>query len=50
MHVIEFQKRGLVYAHIIIFLDELSKKKLQDPNEVKYVISAEILGSEDEIL
>ena len=40
--VIEFQKRGLVHAHIIIFLDEAAKFSLQDPSNIDKLISAEI--------
>ena len=40
--VIEFQKRGLVHAHIIIFLDQEAKFSLQDPTNIDRLISAEI--------
>ena len=40
--VIEFQKRGLVHAHIILFLDQTAKFSLQDPLELDKFISAEI--------
>ncbi len=48
--VIEFQKRGLVHAHIILFLDNESKRDLEDPEDIDKVISAEILSEADEIL
>ena len=40
--VIEFQKRGLVHAHIIVFLDIATKFSLQEPANIGYLISAEI--------
>ena len=40
--VIEFQKRGLVHADIISFLDQPTKFSLQDPLKVDKFISAEI--------
>lgn len=45
--VIEFQKRGLVHAHIILFLSTESKQKLQDPLRVDEIISAEIPSESD---
>ena len=40
--VIEFQKRGLPHAHIILFLDEQAKNNFQNPEHVDKLISAEI--------
>ena len=40
--VIEFQKRGLVHAQIIIFLDQESNFSLQGPTNIDRVISVEI--------
>ncbi|KAL1333322.1 uncharacterized protein [Arachis hypogaea] len=40
VHTIEFQKRGLPHAHILIFLDSLSK--FPDPKDIDKVICAEI--------
>ncbi|XP_016206591.2 uncharacterized protein LOC107646964 [Arachis ipaensis] len=40
VHTIEFQKRGLPYAHILILLDSLSK--FPDPKDIDKVICAEI--------
>ncbi|KAL4288328.1 hypothetical protein AHAS_Ahas19G0275200 [Arachis hypogaea] len=40
VHTIEFQKRGLPHAHILIFLDSLSK--FSDPKDIDKVICAEI--------
>ena len=39
---IEFEKRGLVHAHVIIFLDAVAKFSLQDPRNIDKLISAEI--------
>ncbi len=40
VHVIEFQKRGLPYCHILIVLDQQSK--LRDRHDVDSIICAEI--------
>ena len=40
--VIEFQKRGFVHTHIIIFLDQGARFSLQDPTIIDTLISAEI--------
>ncbi len=40
--VIEFQKRGLVHSHIILFIDQVAKFALQDPLQIVNLISAEI--------
>ena len=40
--VIEFQKRTLMHAHIISFLDDATKFSLQDPTKIENLISAEI--------
>ena len=48
--VIEFQKRGLVHAHIILFLHEEAKRSLENPEQVDKVISAEIPRQDDPIL
>ena len=40
MYVIEFQKRGLPHAHIVIFLE--NGRKIETPNDIDRVISAEI--------
>ena len=40
--VIYFEKRGLVHAHIISFLDDATKFSLQDPNKIDNLISAMI--------
>ena len=50
VQVIEFQKRGLVHAHVVLFLDGESKKRLADPAEVDKIIKAEIPGNDDEEL
>ena len=42
VRVIEFQKRGLVQAHAIIFLDAVAKFSLQVPSNIDNLISAEI--------
>lgn len=47
--VVEFQKRGLPHAHIILFLDGQAKNDLQDPEHVNKLISAEIPSEEDQI-
>ena len=38
-------EKGLVHAHIILFLDQSAKFSLQDPLEVDKIISAEILSN-----
>ena len=43
--VMEFQKRGLVHAHIILFLDRPTKFSLQGPLQVDKFISAEIYSN-----
>ena len=48
--VIEFQKRGLPHAHIILFLDNRAKNNLQNPEEVDKLISAEIPPNSDPLL
>ncbi|KAK1393201.1 hypothetical protein POM88_012257 [Heracleum sosnowskyi] len=40
MHVIEFQKRGLPHAHMLIWLDPASKPK--DTEQIDQLVSAEI--------
>ena len=40
IHVIEFQKRGLPHAHLLIILDQLSK--LHTPADIDNLIQAEI--------
>ena len=40
VHVIEFQKRGLPHAHMLIILDQVSK--LRNPLDIDSLISAEI--------
>lgn len=40
MYTIEFQKRGLPHAHILIFLH--SSNKYPTPNGIDHIISAEI--------
>lgn len=40
MYVVEFQKRGLPHAHILIWLDSASKAKLKA--NVDHFVSAEI--------
>ena len=32
--VVEFQKRGLVHAHVIIFLGAVTKFSLEDPSNI----------------
>ena len=39
---IEFQKRGLPHAHILIFLDEREKGKCLMPSQIDEIICAEI--------
>ncbi len=48
--VIEFHKRGLVHAHIILFLHEEAKRALENPEQVDKFISAEIPSQEDPAL
>ncbi len=48
--VIEFQKRDLVYAHIIIFLHDDPKTALENPDRVDEIISAEIPYQNDPFL
>ena len=45
VHVIEFQKRGLPHAHMLIHLDE--EDKLRDADDVDSLISAEIPNQDD---
>ena len=45
--VIEFQKRGLPHAHIILFLDRKAKHDMQNSDYVDKLISAEILPNSD---
>lgn len=40
--VIEFQKRGLVHAHVILFLHHSAKFDLENPSNFDNIISAEI--------
>lgn len=47
VRVIEFQKRGLPHAHVILFLDETFKNELRAPENVDRVISAEIPPASD---
>ncbi len=44
---IEFQKLGLVHAHIILFLHDNSKKELENPIRFDAIISAEIPSEGD---
>src|ERR1043165_9908519 len=44
VHVIEFQKRGLPHAHILIIL--ASEDKLQTPEDFDLIVSAEIPDKE----
>ena len=48
--VIEFQKRGLVHSHIILFIDQDAKFALQDPLQIDNHISAEIRPPSDHSL
>ena len=48
--VIEFQKRGLPHAHIILFLDDRAKHNIQNPEYVDEIISAEIPPLSDPVL
>ncbi|CDF35745.1 ATP dependant DNA Helicase Pif1 [Chondrus crispus] len=45
--LIEFQKRGLPHAHVLFFLDEVSKNDLRNPENVDRIISAEIPSPQD---
>ncbi|CDF40386.1 ATP dependant DNA helicase [Chondrus crispus] len=47
VRVIEFQKRGLPHAHVVFFLDEVSKNDLRTPEYVDRIISAEIPSAQD---
>ncbi|CDF33193.1 ATP dependant DNA helicase [Chondrus crispus] len=47
VRVIEFQKRGLPHAHVVFFLDEVSKNDLRTPENVDRIISAEIPSAQD---
>ncbi|KAL8143444.1 hypothetical protein V2J09_016476 [Rumex salicifolius] len=40
LYTIEFQKRGLPHAHIVVFLEKSAK--LHDPDDIDLVISTEI--------
>lgn len=40
VYTIEFQKRGLLHAHILLFLEP--SKKPNDPSSIDKIISAEI--------
>ncbi|XP_028752023.1 uncharacterized protein LOC114711760, partial [Neltuma alba] len=46
VHTIEFQKRGLPHAHILLFLDQRDQPKY--PEDVDRVISAEIPNLDEE--
>ncbi|CDF36188.1 ATP dependant DNA helicase PIF1 [Chondrus crispus] len=45
--LIKFQKRGLPHAHVVFFLDEVSKNDLRNPENVDRIISAEIPSAQD---
>ncbi|CDF40177.1 putative DNA helicase [Chondrus crispus] len=47
VRVIEFQKRGLPHAHVVVFLDGVSKNDLRNPENVDRITSAQISSSED---
>ncbi|CDF39624.1 Helicase-like protein [Chondrus crispus] len=47
VRVIEFQKRGLPHAHVVFFLDEVSKNDMRTPENVDRIISAEIPSAQD---
>ncbi|CDF38180.1 ATP dependant DNA helicase PIF1 [Chondrus crispus] len=47
VRVIKFQKRGLPHAHVVFFLDEVSKNDLRNPENVDRIISAEIPSAQD---
>jgi len=40
MYTVEFQKRGLPHAHILLWLD--GESKLKNPTDIDKVISAEL--------
>ena len=40
--IIEFKKRGLLHADVILFLDAVAKFSLQDPSKIDKLISPEI--------
>ncbi|KAL0291359.1 UNVERIFIED_CONTAM: hypothetical protein Sangu_2463800, partial [Sesamum angustifolium] len=46
VHVIEFQKRGLPHAHILVILDE--NDKLNTPDDYDHIVRAEIPDKNDE--
>jgi len=46
IYAIEFQKRGLPHAHVLIFLKD--RKKCNDPREIDNIISAEIPDKEQD--
>ena len=46
MYKIEFQKRGLPHAHILLFLDP--KDKCPSPIDIDIIIMAEILDPDDD--
>ncbi|KAK4411806.1 hypothetical protein Sango_0253600 [Sesamum angolense] len=46
VHVIEFQKRGLPHAHILVILDEIDK--LSTPDDYDCIVRAEIPDKDDE--
>ena len=48
--VIEFQKRGLPQAHVILFLDQKAKHNLQNSEYVEKLISSEIPTNSDSSL
>ena len=45
VYTIEFQKRGLLHAHILLFLD--SSSKFPDPKDIDRIICAGIPGQFD---
>ncbi|CDF39890.1 ATP dependant DNA helicase [Chondrus crispus] len=47
VRVIKFQKRGFPHAHVVFFLDEVSKNDLRNPENVDRIISAEIPSAQD---
>ncbi|CDF40383.1 ATP dependant DNA helcase [Chondrus crispus] len=47
IRVIEFQKRGLPHAHVVFFLNEVSKNDLRTPENVDRIISAGIPSAQD---
>ncbi|GKC27308.1 helicase [Tanacetum coccineum] len=48
VYVIEFQKRGLPHAHILLWLEEHSKCKT--PSEIDYIISVELPSPTDDLV